>query len=170
MTESSFRKIRSDVWILMDEICVQEIIDIYAAITSTGADKEVCLLLDSGGGFTLATYGIIHHIRKKFKTFETRNVGEICSAAVDLLCLAGTLRTSIPTGAFFTHAASYRGKIKDYSAEELAARLKSDRDWAVRQYARRTEKSARFWRSFFEKDRYFDAKEAKRLGIIDRVL
>lgn len=170
MSESTFKVLRKDVWMLGGELTEEAAVDFFKAIVGTPADRPLCLLINSPGGDYFVGQGIIHLLRRKFLDLETRVVGEVCSAAVDFACLAGTLRTAMPSSLFHTHPTYIMAEMKPHSGEGLAELLKESNAKRSRLYAKRTGKTLRFWERFFEQDKWFGPEEALKLGIIDQIL
>jgi ATP-dependent protease ClpP protease subunit len=167
---TSFKVLNQSDWALIGIIDEEAAMEMYRAVCATPKTREPLLLIDSAGGFTGLTCGLIHHIRKKFPTFETRVVGEAMSAAVDLV-LAGYTRSAVPTAMFFTHTATANWEVRPYNADQMAAVLRSQDEWMYKLYRKLTKKkSLKFWRDFFMRDRFFDAKEALDLGILTHLL
>jgi ATP-dependent protease ClpP protease subunit len=158
------------VWTLFDIINEESAFELYKCIAKTAASNHVLLLMASMGGDAAITACLIQSILRKYPVFETRAVGEVASAAVDLL-LAGSLRTAMEPAVFFTHSAADCREVKPHSAASHAKVLKHCDKWMFQLYADRTKrKDPDFWVDFFSKDRFFTAIEARRLGIIHEIL
>lgn len=168
---ASFSALRSDVWLLNGEIDQDAQARLLRQVLTTPPDTEVCLLLDSEGGNVMATLSSINIIRRRWKApFETRAIGDCLSAAVHLL-QAGDLRTAEPHAIFMTHPFEWPVQALTPAAapnlQKTVAKLQTS---VARVLADRTDKDIDYWRRFLEKERYFDAKEALRLGLIDQIL
>lgn len=167
---SSFRVLRKDVWMLGGEIDEGVGMDFFRAMVSTPPDRPLCILINCLGGDYFITQGIVHLLRQKFPIVETRVVGEVCSAAVDILSLGGTLRTALPNTLFHTHPTAALCEIKPHSGEAAGALLKESSSKRSRLYAKRTGKTLRFWERFFDQDKWFGPERALELGLIDQIL
>jgi ATP-dependent protease ClpP protease subunit len=167
---TSFKVLNQSNWALIGPIDEDAAMEMYRAVCATPRTKEPLLLIDSAGGFTGLTCGLIHHIRKKFPLFETRVIGEAMSAAVDLV-LAGNVRSAVPTAMFFTHASTANWEVRPYNADQVAAVMRNHEEWVYKLYRKLTKKkSLKFWRDFFVRDRFFDAQEALDLGVLTHLL
>lgn len=166
---SSFRVLAPGTWALFGPIDSPTILDIYQALARSPRREDITWLVSSPGGDATLASGLIHQLRKSRTSLELRVVGEAASAAVDLL-LAGTERTAVPSAQFLTHPTTFSGDVTPDNAREAADCLRTADEWILRQLSRRSQKTLRFWRSFFARERFFDAKEALRLGFIDEIL
>jgi ATP-dependent protease ClpP protease subunit len=169
-SDSAFGVLRHGTWALFGDIDDESVFQAYRAIANTAANHHVLLMLNTDGGDVPLTCGLIHSIHKKFPVFETRAVGEVSSAGVHLM-LAGNLRTALEPSGFYTHAICGMGEARPHSVDGYAKSIKTYDKWIAKLFAARTKrKDATFWVDFFSRDRYFDTKEAKRLGIIHEIL
>ena len=167
---SGFGKITHTTWGLFGPLEPAPVFAFYQAIGTTAPSHHILLLIDSPGGCVSLTQGLMQSIMRKFPVFETRNVGEAASASVHLM-LAGSLRTALEPTTFFTHPMYSEGAVRSHSAKSFAKVLQKQDEWVAELFAARTKKKdPDFWVDFFSKDRFFDAKEAKRLGIIHEIL
>jgi ATP-dependent protease ClpP protease subunit len=162
-------KLQHATWALFGDISQAAILELYKLASATAPHHHVLLLIDTEGGLANATIGCVQMLQRKFPTLETRAVASCMSAGVDLL-MAGTLRTAIPTAEFMTHPPTESFEVRPESGPERSALAKSSHEWTIRFYTKHTARGLRFWRSFFSRDRWFGAREAKRLGIVHKII
>jgi ATP-dependent protease ClpP protease subunit len=170
LTSTPNFKISGDVWVLCGEIDHPTCREILLAAHTVPHDRPLLFLIDSEGGLAHSTLGLLREL-KPFTAIETRAIGTCASAAVHLL-QAGQKRTAYNHAAFFTHALSLEGAdVSSATADDLAASFARDHSaWIDALYARTRKKSKKFWHSFFQVDRNFNAEEALKLGLVDEII
>ncbi len=131
------------------------------------------LLLSSPGGGTYVLGAALDHMSAR--DWTTRGTGCVMSAAVPILASgAKGRRSASPLCRFMVHAPAIH---LNGEGEETIKSLSVDRaelEYADTVYfaalAERTGTSEQCWRALCDgRDYYFDAKTAKKLGVVDRV-
>ncbi|CAF0786091.1 unnamed protein product [Adineta ricciae] len=140
-------------------------------LQSESSKKPVHMYINSPGGIVTAGLGIYDTMQYITPPIATWCVGQACSMA-SLLLTSGThgLRHSLPNSRIMVHQPSggVQGQATDIMihAEEI---LKLKRV-VNRLYVKHTGQSIEEIEKLLERDRFFDAESAKRLGLIDKVL
>ena len=133
-------------------------------------EKDVCLYINSPGGQVyagLAIYDTMQHIRPDVQTV-------CCGIAMSMgaLVLAGGTpgkRMSLPNGRILIHqpTGGFQGQATDvdiHARETIALRARLDE-----MYAHHTGQTVEQVHDDMERDRYFNAQEAREYGLIDRL-
>lgn len=156
-------------WLLFGELDDDAGAGIYEAFYRADPSKPILFFLNSPGGDALLGLSLAHEIHTHFERLETRAIGNCGSTAVVLL-QAGTVRTTNPYTEFYTHnPRALKVEMLPTDAPSFTASLlRNASDWH-KFFAKRTKRPAKFWADFLSHDRYFDAQEALRLGLVDRV-
>ncbi|UJR22845.1 hypothetical protein I4U23_025874 [Adineta vaga] len=140
-------------------------------LQSESSRKPVHMYINSPGGVVTAGLGIYDTMQYITPPIATWCVGQACSMA-SLLLTSGThgLRHSLPNSRIMIHQPSggVQGQATDIMihAEEI---LKLKR-LVNKLYVKHTGQSSEEIEKLLERDRFFDAESAKRLGLIDKVL
>lgn len=168
---SSFRALSADVWALSGEIDQPTVLSILEAVHRPRAPEEpVLLYLETPGGLAEASLGLVRVLQGLPADLETRVLGHCASAGVDLL-QAGDLRTAYPHSCLFTHALSVETTITSADSTMVSDQIQRALEAGIDLFVARTKRRTRkFWRDWFAQDRYIDAKEALKLGLIDTIL
>lgn len=156
-------------WLLCTEIDRDTAAEFYKLLAKTASHQHVLLLIDSHGGDPLVAAGLAYTLQRKYPVLETRVVGRAHSAAVDLL-IAGTLRTSYPHAEFITHPTREEVEVNPHNARKMAELVRRQNELILHRYVEQCGKDLKFWREFFKEERFLHAKDAKKLGLIHRIL
>lgn len=129
----------------------------------------ITLVLNSSGGAVndgYAIYDIIRSLRSKV----TVEVIGIASSAATLILLAADKKLCHENVEIMVHDGTSfaQGAMRD--VEKQVDFLKRERIAYYDVLARHTKKPRKFWESICNNDSYFDAKQALKLGLVDRII
>jgi len=156
-------------WILMGEIDNESGLKILSAFAEADPQKSIMFYIHSDGGDALLTLALYHEL-SKLSLLETRSLGHCASAALHLL-QSGHERSATPYTTFLTHPLSADFQdLESNAAPSCASQFARDGlNWATVLARRTRHKTLRFWRDFLAIERHFGAREALKLGLIDRI-
>ena len=140
-------------------------------LESQDPEKDISMYINSPGGNIYSGLAIYDTMRFVKPDIQTMCVG-IAMSMGSLLLAGGThgKRAALPNSRILIHqpSAGFRGQSTDI--EIHAREILSLRDRIDEIYADATRKPTEQVRSDMERDRFFDAEEAREYGLIDRVL
>jgi ATP-dependent protease ClpP protease subunit len=140
--------------------------DIICDLAQLPGPTSLRLYLSTSGGDLSLAASLLHELRRH--SVEVRCLSEVASAGV-LLAQCGRRRIAQPQTEFYTHPETVEG-------QHTLQGVRSGTDSFLRLcvhvraiYAARSGRTCAFWDDFLSTARYFDSKEAKRLGLIDAI-
>lgn len=140
----------------------------------TDPDRDINIYINSGGGITYAgkaMYDTIKHIKNDVSTI---NVGLAASAAA-LLLSAGTKgkRFALPNSKAMIHQTRIMGGGLEGTATDIeieAREMIRSKETYAKIISENTGKDYKTVLSDIERDKWFDAKETKDYGLIDKIM
>jgi ATP-dependent protease ClpP protease subunit len=146
----------------------------FVILKEDTAVRDVCIYMNSGGGSVSDSMAILEQIEKAKIAGFTVDIhvsGMIASAAIPILAVCDE-RVASPGTLFMVHPSSIgkmfaREELKDLRAQEQMMML-SEAAY-LEKMERYTKISGQEWKRLGEQITWFDAKQAKEWGLIDRI-
>ncbi len=155
----------------IDEISIGRYIQGLIVLSDT--DNAIEVFMSSCGGSEyemLAAYDMMRSLDKVHITVKA--IGKVMSAA-PLILAAGDERIAYPSTQFMVHESWYDLEERHGNAKTIVAHCEDvTKLWAERM-AERTNLSPKQWLNLTEKtgkDKYFDAEQALKYGLIDKII
>ncbi|MHA2063669.1 MAG: ClpP family protease [Candidatus Thorarchaeota archaeon] len=157
----------------IDEISIGRFIQGLVILADENTDKPIEILMSSCGGCEyemLAAYDMMRSLVDV--RIVVKAIGKIMSAA-PLILAAGDERLAYPNTQFMVHESWYGMEERHNNARVTVAHFEAvTKLWAERM-AERTNLTAKQWLALTEKtgrDKYFDAEQALKYGLIDKII
>ena len=157
----------------IDEVSIGRFIQGLVILADENTDKPIEILMSSCGGCEyemLAAFDMMRSLTNVH--IVVKAIGKIMSAA-PLILAAGDERIAYPHTQFMVHESWYELDERHGNAKANVAHFEQmTKLWAERM-AERTNLSVKQWLALTErtgKDKYFDAKQALKYGLIDKIV
>jgi ATP-dependent Clp protease protease subunit len=156
----------------IDDASANDVIAQLIALESMDPDRDITMYINSPGGSMTSMMAIYDTMQFVQPEISTACVGQATSAAGVLLA-AGThgKRMALPNSRILLHQPAIEGGYGQSSDLEIQAREIMRMRAAMEQViAKHTGKDQEQVRRDIERDKFFNAEEAKEYGIVDEVL
>jgi ATP-dependent Clp protease protease subunit len=157
----------------IDEISIGRFIQGLVILADENTDKPIEIIMSSCGGCEyemLAAYDMMRSLSDAH--IIVKAVGKIMSAA-PLILAAGDERVAYPNTQFMVHESWYALEERHNAAKVTVAHYEAVTKLWAEKMAERTNLSAKQWLNLTEKtgkDKYFDAEQALKWGLIDKII
>lgn len=133
------------------------------------SNKPITIVLNSNGGNVNDGYAIYDSMRAA-RSKITVEVSGVANSAATIVLLGADKKLCYENAEIMVHdgTSSANGAMRD--VENQVAFLKRERESYYGLLAKNTKKDKNFWERMCASDSYFSAKEALKLGLVDKII
>lgn len=147
----------------------QKFIKSFWLLTKKKTKPKITVIINSEGGDYDEGKAIYDLVKGYDGETSAIVIGQCCSIAVVVL-QAFKDRAAAQSSVIMVHDGTQEREDKARDFESAARQSLKDRQWMYRIFAGRAGRTSQFWAKRCALDTYFNAREALRIGLIDRVI